>query len=333
MRRLAISVVCILLASGCVGYDGNREEVSFVSADGTTLRGTLVYPEASGTRQVPAIVLLHGAERAKRTRFVYPMLANVFLRRGFAVLVYDKRGAGESGGDFETTTFGQLIDDGVAAIELLRRRDSIDGSRIGVFGVSQSGWYTPEIAERVDGGIAFIINKVGPAISWRDNVAWEVYNDFRAEGIGAESAREQTGVMRRIWDYQLAPDEQERIALEQLLAFWATREDSALPTGLELPSPAEAAIMRYDPTPFLERLSVPTLYLFGSEDVNVPARENVVSLQRLETLGRPASYHVFEGADHELATIGFWPPWYRFLDGYVDLIGDFALRHAGGGPR
>ena len=330
MSRLLIIFFCILFSSGCVDYQGSSEEVSFVSADGTTLRGTLVFPETAGSERLPAIILLHGAERAERTRFVYPMLANVFLRRGFAVLVYDKRGAGESGGNFETNTFEQLIADAVAAIALLRRRDNIDPARIGLFGASQSGWYTPEIAARA-GDIAFIINKVGPAISWRENVAWEVYNDFRADGIGAESAREQTEIVRRIWNYQLAPNEAERIALEQVLAAWATREDSGLPVELEPASPVEAAIMRYDPAPFLESLSVPILYLYGSEDINVPAEENVARLQRLQSLGRPVAYHVFEGGDHELATIGWLPPWYRFLDGYADMVGEFALRHAGGG--
>lgn len=329
--RLATVLICILLSSGCVNYQGDSEEVSFVSADGTPLRGTLVFPESTGAKRLPAIILLHGAERAERTRFVYPMLANVFLQRGFAVLVYDKRGAGESGGNFETNTFEQLVADAVAAIELLRRRENIDPSGIGLFGASQSGWYTPEIAVRA-GGIAFIINKVGPAISWRENVAWEVYNDFQADGIEAESAREQTEIVRRIWDYQLAPSETERIALKRLLASWVTREDSGLPLELELASPTDLAIMRYDPAPFLESLSVPILYLYGSEDVNVPAAENVTRLQQLKSHGRPVFYHVFEGGDHELATIGLLPPWYRFLDGYAEMIGDFALRHTGGGP-
>lgn len=331
MSRLALVAICILISSGCVNYRGDSEEVSFVSADGTMLRGTLVFPESVVAERLPAIILLHGAERAERTRFVYPMLANLFLQRGIAVLVYDKRGVGESGGNFETSTFEQLIADAVAAIGLLRRRENIDPSRIGLFGASQSGWYTPEIAARA-GGLAFIINKVGPAISWRDNVAWEVYNDFLADGVSAESAREQTEIVRRIWDYQLAPNEPERIALEKLLASWATREDSGLPIELELASPSKAAVMRYDPAPFLESLSVPTLYLYGSDDVNVPAAKNVARLQELESLGRPVFYHIYEGGDHELATIGLLPPWYRFLDGYAELIGDFALRHTGGGP-
>ncbi len=332
MSRLAIIIFYLLFSVGCADYQGDSEEVSFLSADGTTLRGTLVFPESAGNERRPAIILLHGAERAERTRFVYPMLANVFLQRGFAVLVYDKRGAGESGGNFETNTFEQLIADAVAAIELLRRRDNIDPARIGLFGASQSGWYTPEIAARA-GRIAFIINKVGPAISWRDNVAWEVYNDFQADGVDAGSACEQTEIVRRIWDYQLAPSEAERIALEQVLAAWATREDSRLPVELEPASPTEAAIMRYDPAPFLESLSVPTLYLYASGDVNVPAADNVARLQQLESLGRPVSYHVFEGGDHELAAIGLMPPWYRFLDGYAEMIGAFALRHTGGGQK
>ena len=61
----------------------------------------------------------------------------------------------------------------------------IDIDRIGLFGNSESGWFTPEIAYRTD-NIAFIFNRVGPPLPWIDTVLWEVRNEFLEAGV-AES--------------------------------------------------------------------------------------------------------------------------------------------------
>ncbi len=326
--RIVLLVVCLITATGCGSFEGNTHEVSFVGGGGIALRGTLVLPE-DALPPVPAIVLLHGAERATRKRFIYRMTGNVFLRRGIAVLVYDKRGAGESGGDYEETTYAQLIEDAVAAVDLLRQRQDIDPARIGLFGASESGWLTPEIAER-SGNIAFVINKVGAPLSVRETVAWEVYNELLADHVGEESAREQTDVFRRIWAYRMAPTPEERIALEETLALWAHRKESRLPVALKEVSDAYVADISYDPTPYLERLSVPMLYLYGTEDVNIPTAACVARLSELAAEGKPLSFHVFEGAGHELGGFRLLSLGYRFVDGYAELLGAFAERHTGG---
>lgn len=316
-------LVSALACAGCASIGGTTEEVAFAGSEGTVLRGTLALPDQAA-RPLAAVVLLHGAERATRKRAVYTAEAGIFLRRNFAVLVYDKRGAGESGGTYEDTTYSQLVGDAEAAIAYLRGRPEIDPARIGLVGASESGWLTPEIAER-SGGLAFIVNKVGPALSWRETVAWEVYHEMRSQGIEERSAREQVDVLRRVWAYYLAPDPNERAALEAELSAWAQRKDSALPAALqEAPHASYLEHVRYDPSPYLERLATPTLFLYGREDVNVPTEACIERLKELAAAGRPVSFHVFEDAGHELGTWSLLPPWYRFLDGYEELVGNFA---------
>ncbi len=322
--RTALLVIC-LAASGCVHFAGETKDVSFVGGDGIELRGTLVLPEV-GTRPLPAIILLHGAEPATRKRSIYRKTGNVFLEHGIAVLVYDKRGAGESGGDYKETTYAQLVADAVGAVELLRQRPEIDPARIGIFGVSESGWLTPEIAER-SGEIAFVINKVGSALSVRETVAWEVYNDLLADGVSERSAREQTEIYRRIWAYRIAPTPEERIALQETLAEWADRDESQLPTELKEVSASYVADISYDPTPYLERLTTPMLYLYGTEDVNIPTDACVLRLKELVADGKPVSYHVFEGEGHELGGFSLRSLGYRFVDGYAKLLSDFAVEN------
>lgn len=312
------------LSIGCGSYAGTVEDLRFTGDGGITLQASLITPSGSGP--YPAIVLLSGAELATRDRMVYRKTGNVFLARGLAVLVYDKRGAGDSEGDPEHTTYAQLVGDAVGAIDLLRRHPDIDPQRIGVLGVSESGWLTPEINERA-GGLAFVINKVGAPLSVRETVAWEVYNDLMADGVAEGSAREQTEVYRRLWEYRIAPTDGERVALQETLDQWAGRPDSQLPTELSEVDADYVADISYDPTPFLEKLTTSTLYLYGTEDINIPTAASVVRLDELIAAGRPISYHVFPGEGHELGGFRLSTLGYEFVDGYADLIGDFAEKH------
>ena len=323
--RTTLTALLLSALSGCVRWQGDTEEAVFSGGGGIDLYATLAKP-GQGSGLMPAIVMLHGAERATRDRFIYRITGNLFLERGLAVLTYDKRGAGQSGGDYQTSTYQQLIEDAVAAVAYLRSRPDIDPDRIGIFGVSESGWLAPEIVER-SGNIAFLINKVGSTLPVRDTVAWEMFNDFQAEGVSAGSASEQVEIVLRIWDWQESGNEQERLALQGLLEQWATRPDSLLPDSLSTVSARVLADRRYDPGPFLQRMTTPSLFLYGSEDINIPSRESMARIEQLRNLGTPITGHMFDGEGHELGGPSLWPPFYAFAEGYGELIADFATTH------
>lgn len=326
LKSLLIPVPAALLLSGCVSFDGDSEDVSFQGAGGIRLQATLLTPPDSDESVLPAIVLLHGAEKATRKRLVYKLTANVFTERGFAVLVYDKRGAGESEGDHDSSTYAQLVEDAIAAVQFLRRHPRVDSDRVGILGISESGWLTPEIAER--SGSAFVINKVGSPLSVRDTVAWEVYNEMLDDGVAEDSAREQTDIYRRIFEYRVSPDADERVAIDEVLARWSQRDDSQLPAKLKDVSASYIADISYDPTPFLERLDIPMLYLFGRHDVNIPTTQSIKRLAELAEQGKPFRTFVFEDEGHELGGFTPWPPLYKFADRYATLIGNFAEKNA-----
>ena len=75
------------------GEDLRTEEIEFVS-HGVTLSGSIVFP--AGDIHA-AVVLVHGSGKQSRD----PRLAERFANAGIAALVYDKRGAGKSGGEYE----------------------------------------------------------------------------------------------------------------------------------------------------------------------------------------------------------------------------------------
>jgi alpha-beta hydrolase superfamily lysophospholipase len=75
-------------------------------------------------------------------------LAERFARAGVAALIYDKRGAGESTGDYRTSSFDDLAADALAGVEMLRDRRDIYRREIGLHGTSQGGWVAPLAASR-----------------------------------------------------------------------------------------------------------------------------------------------------------------------------------------
>lgn len=124
-----------------------EQQVTF--ADGTvTLAGTLLVPATKGPH--PAIILLHGSGPLTRSSFgPYP---HFFASLGLAVLIYDKRGTGDSSGTradasrpaalAQSPTWfypDGLADDARAALRYLRSRNDIDSRQIGLWGSSEGG--------------------------------------------------------------------------------------------------------------------------------------------------------------------------------------------------
>lgn len=110
-----------------------HEDVSFPNGD-VRLVGTLISPR-SGSKH-PAIILVHGSG-AENREYMLPW-ARFLIRRGIAVLGYDKRGVGGSTGDWNTASFNDLAGDVVAAFNYLKTRSDIDGTQIGLLGISQA---------------------------------------------------------------------------------------------------------------------------------------------------------------------------------------------------
>jgi hypothetical protein len=97
----------------------SSRDVTFVSADGTTLAGTLTVPDAAPA-PLPAVVLVHGSGPMDRNETIGPnpvflQLSNALSNAGYVVLRYDKRGVGQSGGTRDGATRPQLLADATAA--------------------------------------------------------------------------------------------------------------------------------------------------------------------------------------------------------------------------
>jgi pimeloyl-ACP methyl ester carboxylesterase len=71
---------------------------------------------------------------------LYRHLCEGLPAMGIAVLVYDRRGSGQSSGDLDKADYEALADDAVAGQHSLTKFSRIDPDKIGFWGLSQGGW-------------------------------------------------------------------------------------------------------------------------------------------------------------------------------------------------
>ena len=153
----------------------NTEEVRFFNAAaGATLSGTLSWPEGcdlsiSGgsseiTGKLPvAVVMVSGSGLQNRDEEIFGhrpflVIADWLARHGVASLRYDDRGFGESaGGELESATTEDFMQDALAAVEFLRNSGRF--SKIGVIGHSEGASIAFMLGAR--GAVDFVVSLAG----------------------------------------------------------------------------------------------------------------------------------------------------------------------------
>ena len=114
-----------------------KQEVRFPAEGGIALSAWLFVPEHANGR-LPAITMAHGYAGTKY-HGLEPM-AEAFAAAGFAVLLHDHRGFGESGGEPRNDVNPwQQITDWRRALSYLQDRPEVDENRVGVWGTSYAG--------------------------------------------------------------------------------------------------------------------------------------------------------------------------------------------------
>ena len=336
LLALVLLLLTYNVARHIVFWDAT-ETVSFASEE-ITIVGTLAKPEGDGP--FPAVVVLLGSGPETRDGPAYRVNATNMLRHGFAILIFDKRGSGESGGDLDTATFFDFAADARAAVRFLAGRDDIDATRIGLLSNSESGWYAAQVAAETR-QVAFIINRVGPPLPWIDTVIWEVRNEFVEAGVAEADLESLLSITTKRWRYYAAAGKDpelangpEREAINAELAQirqTVPLADEVLPARLR---DYDADFYRsyaidasYDPGYYLRQIDIPMLYIFGGRDVNVPTDESVAYLEEFRNDYRGTiDIHVYPNLGHSMATWrgifhGGYPP------DYLEFVGQWALSH------
>lgn len=325
-------------------------DTTFVSV-GSRLAGRLIEPE---TRQpnLPLVVMVHGSERSSATGSPY---AYALAAQGIRVFAYDKRGTGESEGEY-TQNFELLAEDAAAALAHARELAKGRFGRAGYFGGSQGGWVAPLAATRSDAD--FVAIGFGLVVSPIDEDREQMISEARAAGLDAQ-AIEQINRLSRATSRLLTShfddgfDELSELRRELANVPWAATIEGEHSGAMLRTADADLRrlgrarfdnlelIWDYDAEAVLERLDAPLLWVLAGEDREAPIENTRGALASLAAAGKPVDVYLFPDTDHGMFEYRTLPDGSRegtrITDGYLRLLGDWikadATRQYGRGTR
>ena len=261
LQSACLLMACLLAAGFANAADGgySTEDVEFES-HGVRLAGSIVLPKDLKIRA--AVVWVHGSGKQARNLG----LAEQFASEGIAALVYDKRGAGKSGGEYEANqnvsekNISLLADDAAAALSALAKHPSLKGVPVGLAGISQAGWIAPIAAER-NPAAKFLVMWSGPVCKVSEE---DIYSKFTT-------------------------DKDEMAAPPYRKALESRKEKYIWPDFLGKDT---------NPSDSLAKLSIPGLWIFSDNDGSIPVDLSIANLQALRGAGHRYEYALFSGLGH-----------------------------------
>ena len=276
-------------------------DVSFPSGT-ITLAGTLALPNADA-EGLPSFVFVHGSgptdrnenpdftflsptEQAKLVQGlkafnlepsqyklnVFNEMSDYFVQDGFATFRYDKRGIGESEGNYKTAGFSNLVADARAAIKFLRSRKEVDPAKIIVLGHSEGGIIGPVLCAEDPSIAALVIcagtsQKLDAIMMHQAEAAQEMLNHLtpqQKEKWGVKGSPDPVGVMDEFIKQVKCGDEYVEIKGHRVFAKWY-REHFV-----------------HDPLETIRKVKCPVLIVQGEKDFQVPFSNAIALRDALE---------------------------------------------------
>ena len=131
-----------------------RVDVTFPSGDGAC--AAWLYRPDGADGPVPCVVMAHGFSLTRHDAL--GAYASLFADAGYAVLVFDYRGFGDSPGEpRQRFRIGMQREDWRSAVAFARTRPEVDGGRIALWGFSMACASVVHVAARRPDGIAAVM--------------------------------------------------------------------------------------------------------------------------------------------------------------------------------
>jgi hypothetical protein len=272
-----------------------RRDIAF-NAEGATLHGWLYLPDNPGPHAT--VVMAHGFTGVKEQYL--DRYAEVFAAAGLAVLVFDNRGFGASGGEprQEIDPF-QQVRDYRHAITYARTLPEVDESRVGAWGTSYSGGHVLMLGA-IDRRVRCVVSQV-PLISGPIGASRRA----RADLLPALSARFDADRDARFTGHPpavipvVAEDPTAPCAMPGIepWAFFNATQDRAPAWRNEVTLRSAEMLREYEPGAWIARISpTPLLMIIATHDTLTPTD---LALDAYNRALEPKSLVLISGAHFE----------------------------------
>jgi len=169
---------------------GERRKEDFqVVCEGITIRGRVFFPVARPSRQYPVVVICHGIPGSGAERPAddpgYEGLAEEFASKGLAAVIFNFRGCGDSGGNFDMMGWTRDLD---TVVDKVFNTPYIDPTRLSILGFSGGGAAAIYLA--ADNPHIYGLAVVGTPAHFQifEKDPDEIIEDFRKRGIIRDQA-------------------------------------------------------------------------------------------------------------------------------------------------
>ena len=263
-----------------------EEEATFSNLTvNTRLNGTLTIPAGPGP--FPAVVLLSDSGPQDRDGTVgdfapLGLLADYLTRRGVAVLRFDDRGVGKSGGTPAATT-ADLVSDAQAGLNFLRTRPEIDLAHLGLVGHGEGG-NVALLAAAQPLPPAFVVALAAYGLPGRDIVVQQQATTLRT--LGTDATQIEAATKRQQAMLEIIRQTTDNAQAQAIVANMLKQNNGAIDNVTAQASAAEMTSARYryflafNPVDKLSAVSCPVLLLNGTSDLTINAEANLTPLSK-----------------------------------------------------
>ena len=260
---------------------------------GVTLSGTLTLPSSKGP--FPVVLLIAGSGKIDRDETVFGhkpflVLADYLTRQGIAVLRFDKRGCGQSTGNYDKTTTQDFSQDVLAGIAYLKSRKEVNPNQIGLIGHSEGGIIAPIVAAKSK-DVAFVVLMAGTGVTgeeilYEQSALIQLAVNATKETIhqSRKFQEQMVALVTRTQDPQDAVEQLQEITKCYKAALSETQDKVTLEHLERIATRINTDWFRYyltfDPQTSLKQLRVPTLVLNGDLDLQVSSKQNLPAISK-----------------------------------------------------
>lgn len=258
-------------------YPYISEEVFFANTqDSIVLAGTLTFPANSQIKA--AVVLISGSGIQNRDSEImghkpFLVLSDYLTKRGIAVLRFDDRGAGNSGGNPALSTTKDFAKDVKAALNYLKVRDEFKGAKFGMIGHSEGGIIAPMVASEGD-YVQFMVLLAAPAECGSEIIIKQQRLIASASGVSESELDSYEKISRELFDLTKNNIQSDNL-LDIVSSFMKNNAPDESDSNIKaqarsIVNPWMLEFLFYDPLPALKKSVIPALALNGEKDLQVP---------------------------------------------------------------